>query len=211
MDLLSSALWPLSSNDTSAIVLPAMHFLTSALVLGTVAFQTVLGLPSEGDFMLKRDVDSFVTSETTAALNGLLCNIGSDGCKAGDAKAGIVIASPDKVDPPCKYIKSTSRLILYVCFSVNVIPLDFFSWTRDSALVFKAVVDRFTNQFDYGLQSHIHEYIATSAKIQGISNPAGSLADGSGLGEAKFQVDITAFTGAWGKLIRSNLDFDHYE
>ncbi|KAF4948738.1 hypothetical protein FGADI_9393 [Fusarium gaditjirri] len=49
------------------------------------------------------------------------------------------------------------------------------------------------------LQRKIQEYIASQAKLQGVSNPSGSLSDGSGLGEAKFNVDMSAFTGGWGR------------
>jgi glucoamylase len=62
-------------------------------------------------------------------------------------------------------------------------------------------VDRFINQYDAGLQKRIQQYIASQAKLQGVSNPSGSLSDGSGLGEAKFEVDLSAFTGGWGELI----------
>ena len=76
---------------------------------------------------------------------------------------------------------------------------DFYSWSRDSALVFKTIVDTFIHSYDANLQSEIENYIAAQAKLQGVSNPSGSLSDGSGLGEPKFNVDLTAFTGAWGK------------
>ncbi len=76
---------------------------------------------------------------------------------------------------------------------------DFFSWSRDSALVFKTIVDTFIHSYDANLQSEIENYIAAQAKLQGVSNPSGSLSDGSGLGEPKFNVDLTPFTGAWGK------------
>ena len=49
------------------------------------------------------------------------------------------------------------------------------------------------------LESHIRDYIGASAVIQGRSNPSGSLSDGTGLGEPKFNVDETAFTGSWGR------------
>lgn len=32
-----------------------------------------------------------------------------------------------------------------------------------------------------------------------MSNPSGSLSDGTGLGEPKYNIDLTAFTGAWGR------------
>jgi hypothetical protein len=51
------------------------------------------------------------------------------------------------------------------------------------------------------LQAHVEEYIIAQAKLQGVSNPSGSLQDGQGLGEAKFNADLTAFTGDWGSSI----------
>lgn len=48
------------------------------------------------------------------------------------------------------------------------------------------------------LETTIQEYISTGAYIQTISNPSGTLSTG-GLGEPKFNVDKTAFTGAWGR------------
>jgi len=152
-----------------------MHFFSSALLLGAYAFQTVLGRPGAGN-VLKRSVDDFIDTQTPISLERLLCNIGSDGCAADGAASGVVVASPDRVDPPY-----------------------FYTWTRDSALVFKSIVDRFTDYYDANLQRHIEEYIGAQAVIQGISNPSGSLADGSGLGEAKYEVDLTAFTGDWGR------------
>ena len=41
----------------------------------------------------------------------------------------------------------------------------------------------------------------SQAKLQGVSNPSGSLSDGGGLGEPKFNVDMSAYTGAWGKSV----------
>ncbi|KAH8899510.1 glycoside hydrolase family 15 protein [Thozetella sp. PMI_491] len=155
--------------------------LSSALLLGAYAFQSVLGRPDgfrlrrEGD-ILKRDVDSFIATESPIALEKLLCNIGASGCAVAGAASGAVIASPSKSNPDY-----------------------FFTWTRDSALVFKAIVDTFTHSYDANLQTEIENYIAAQAKLQGVSNPSGSLSDGSGLGEPKFNADFTQFTGAWGR------------
>ena len=81
----------------------------------------------------------------------------------------------------------------------HVNRLDYFTWSRDSALVFKSLVDRFVHEYDAGLQKLITEYIVAQARLQGVSNPSGSLDDGTGLGEPKFQADLTPFTGDWGK------------
>lgn len=76
---------------------------------------------------------------------------------------------------------------------------DFYTWSRDAALVFKCIVDTFSQEYDPELQGQIQNYIASQAQLQGISDPSGSLYDGKGLGEPKFEVDLTEFTGDWGK------------
>ncbi|XWX00858.1 hypothetical protein V2A60_008881 [Cordyceps javanica] len=154
-----------------------MHCFSSVLLLGTIAAQKVLGLPSlSAQHLQRRDVNSYISSEGPIALQKLLCNIGSDGCEAHSAAAGAVVASPSTSNPDYWY-----------------------TWTRDSALVFKCIVDRFTHSYDVNLQKLIQDYIAAQAKLQGVSNPSGSLADGAGLAEPKFQVDFSAFTGPWGR------------
>ncbi|KAK5997048.1 Glucoamylase [Cladobotryum mycophilum] len=177
MDLASSTQSLLNGTSPSALIQPIMHVLSTAVLLGSVAFQSVLGFPGTSKAGLtRRSVDDFVTSENPVALDLLLCNIGVNGCHSTGAGPGIVIASPSIVDPDYLY-----------------------TWTRDAALVFKSIVDRFTNYYDAGLQQHIIDYITAQAKLQGISNPSGSLSDGSGLAEPKFEVNLSAFTGPWGR------------
>jgi glucoamylase len=78
---------------------------------------------------------------------------------------------------------------------------DWYTWTRDSALTFKCIVDTFIAEgYDANLQTEIENYIAAQARLQGVSNPSGSLSSsGTGLGEPKFNIDGSAFTGAWGR------------
>ena len=78
-----------------------------------------------------------------------------------------------------------------------MVTTDYYTWTRDSALVFKSLVDMFKNG-DTALLTVIEEYISSQAYIQTVSNPSGGLSSG-GLGEPKFNVDETAFTGSWGR------------
>jgi len=78
------------------------------------------------------------------------------------------------------------------------VALDYYTWTRDSALTFKMIVDEFILG-DKSLQSHIEDYIHAQAIIQTITNPSGSLYTGRGLGEPKFYVNETRFNGAWGR------------
>ncbi|CRG83125.1 glucoamylase [Talaromyces islandicus] len=120
-------------------------------------------------------LDSFLSKETPIALQGVLNNIGASGAFSKGISEGVVVASPSKTDPNYWY-----------------------TWTRDSALTLKCLVDEFIGG-NSDLESVIKEYISTSASIQGISNPSGDLSDGSGLGEPKFMVNATAFTGDWGR------------
>ena len=74
---------------------------------------------------------------------------------------------------------------------------DYYTWTRDSALTMKVLIDLFKNG-DTSLLLVIEEYISAQAYIQTVSNPSGSLSSG-GLGEPKFNVDESAYTGSWGR------------
>ncbi|KAJ5223667.1 hypothetical protein N7468_008209 [Penicillium chermesinum] len=109
-------------------------------------------------------LDGWLAKETTVARTGILDNIGSNGAYAKSAKSGIVIASPSTDNPDYYY-----------------------TWTRDSALVMKTLVDLFKNG-DSDLLSIIEEYINAQAHIQTVSNPSGDLSS-----------DETAFTGSWGR------------
>ncbi|KAF2200583.1 glucoamylase [Delitschia confertaspora ATCC 74209] len=121
-------------------------------------------------------LDQFITSENTVALNGVLANIGPSGSKSQGAASGVVLASPSKSNPDYYY-----------------------TWTRDAGLVIKALVEQFSVSKATNLQTVIQNYISANAKLQTISNPSGSLSNGAGLGEPKFNADFSAFTGAWGR------------
>ena len=101
MEALDQDVSALSVNDTASLVQPMMHFISTALLLGSVAIQAVLGRTGAGrqQALLKRSVDSFIEIETPIALEQLLCNIGADGCNARAALSGVVIASPITQDP----------------------------------------------------------------------------------------------------------------
>ncbi|CZR52821.1 probable glucoamylase precursor [Phialocephala subalpina] len=166
---------------TSVLAQPIMYSFASLALVSSLAFQAVLSLPDPSRVkereaeLLKRSVDSFVATESPIALADMLCNIGSAGACASGASSGIVVASPDKTNPDY-----------------------FYTWTRDSALTFKCIVDTFINSYSASLQTEIENYISAQAYLQTVSNPSGSLSSG-GLGEPKFNADETAFTGSWGR------------
>ncbi|EKM51697.1 glycoside hydrolase family 15 protein [Phanerochaete carnosa HHB-10118-sp] len=120
-------------------------------------------------------VDSYVASESPIAKAGLLANIGPSGAKSSGAKAGVVIASPSTTNPDYLY-----------------------TWVRDSSLVFKTIIDQYTSGQDTSTRSLIDEFVSAEATLQQVTNPSGSVTTG-GLGEPKFNIDETAFTGAWGR------------
>ncbi|KAI0069719.1 glucoamylase [Panus rudis PR-1116 ss-1] len=137
-----------------------------------VAFVSLLGLISS---VLAQNVDSYISSETPIAKSGLLANIGPDGSKSQGAKPGVVIASPSTSNPNYLY-----------------------TWTRDSSLVFKYIIDQFTSGADTSLRGHIDNFVSAEKIIQQIPNPSGTVSTG-GLGEPKFNIDLTAFTDSWGR------------
>ncbi|KAH7407331.1 Six-hairpin glycosidase-like protein [Cadophora sp. MPI-SDFR-AT-0126] len=160
---------------------PIMHSLSSLLVLGSLAIQAVFSLPDPSRVqereaeILKRSVDSFIATESPIALRNMLCNIGSDGACVPGAKSGVVIAGPGKANPDY-----------------------FYTWTRDSALTFKCIVDTFVSSYSASLQTEIENYVTAQAYLQTVSNPSGGLSTG-GLGEPKYNADLSAFTGSWGR------------
>ncbi|KAM3081175.1 hypothetical protein ACMFMF_003091 [Clarireedia jacksonii] len=165
MNFLSSSLSSLTSidpfNSTLAFqaVRPIMHTFAPAILVGTLAIQSIFAFPDPSRVkqlrdaeIVKRSVDSFIATESPIALSRILCNIGSDGACAQGAASGIVIASPDKVNPDY-----------------------FYTWTRDSALTFKSLVDTFiSGTYSASLQQEIESYISAQAGLQTVSNPSGN-------------------------------------
>ncbi|KAA8574592.1 hypothetical protein EYC84_006034 [Monilinia fructicola] len=117
-------------------------------------------------------IENYLASQSPISLQGILNNIGPDGSKAPGASAGIVVASPSTVDP--NY---------------------FYTWTRDSALTFKYLIDTSNSS----LQTLIEDYVISQAKLQTVENPSGDFASGAGLAEPKYYTNETAFLGEWGR------------
>ncbi|KAF7591649.1 hypothetical protein BBP40_001288 [Aspergillus hancockii] len=143
-----------------------------------VSLNAIAGALASPSFPLHRrqsDINAFIEKETPIAKQGVLNNIGTNGKLVNGAASGVVVASPSKKDPDY-----------------------FYTWTRDAGLTMEEVIEQFLGG-DKSLESLIQSYVDSQAKQQTVSNPSGGLSDGSGLAEPKFNVDITAFTGAWGR------------
>ncbi|TWU78582.1 hypothetical protein ED733_004072 [Metarhizium rileyi] len=147
---------------------------TTILCLLTVACLWLEGVGALRHYSCRDDLNTFITKQSNISLHGVLANIGPDGSRAHGAAAGAVVASPSKSDPDYWY-----------------------TWSRDSALTFKLLIELFVAG-NKSLQPKIEQYIAAQAHLQGVTNPSGG-PDTGGLGEPKFHVDLTAFTGSWGR------------
>lgn len=86
---------------------------------------------------------------------------------------------------------------LSTSFAANNLILDFYTWTRDAGLTFKTLVEVFSSG-DESVKPQIEDYITSQAKLQQVDNPSGGV-DSGGLGEPKFNVDLSAFTEEWGR------------
>lgn len=97
--------------NVTAVAQPVMYSMSSILLVGGLAFQAVFSHPSRvvHDEILKRSVDSFIATESPIALTDLLCNIGSAGACVSGTASGLVIASPDRTSPNCKFTSDLCR------------------------------------------------------------------------------------------------------
>lgn len=149
------------------------------------AFFSLAGLVAASPYLRSRqqdDLESFIESQRNISLSGALRNIG--GLNDSDVKgadSGIVVASPSTVNP--NY---------------------FYTWTRDSALIYLMIVDELifgTEKVgNNSLQIAVEDYGEAQAFLQTVTNPSGSLwPAGAGLGEPKFYTNKTRFNSAWGR------------
>ena len=119
-----------------------------------------------------KDLTHAIDHEEQVSLKLMLKNISRPGTAIGS-----VVASPSKLNPNYYY-----------------------NWIRDSALTM-AVIEKLYRQNG---PNHAYwgkllkNYVRFSRRNQLTPNPSGA-ADGGGLGEPKFNVNGTAFTGAWGR------------
>ncbi|RWA06470.1 hypothetical protein EKO27_g8634 [Xylaria grammica] len=122
------------------------------------------------------NLDTFVEKQRAISLQNVLNNIGPDGSRVPGAGAGVIVASPSTVNPDY-----------------------FYTWTRDAALTMKVIVDEFLLG-DKQLEPYIENFIHSQAVIQTVTNPSGTfLPNGVGIGEPKYNVDLTRYNGAWGR------------
>ena len=57
---------------------------------------------------------------------------------------------------------------------------------------------RYTTGEDKSLRTLIDDFLEAESKLQQVANPSGSVSTG-GLGEPKFNIDLSAFESPWGR------------
>ncbi|GJN68086.1 glucoamylase precursor [Purpureocillium lilacinum] len=151
-----------------------LRALVSSLAAIAALQDAVVASPSVHRRNRCTELEDFIKKQNKVSIDGVLANIGPDGSKAKGASPGVVVASPSRSDPDYWY-----------------------TWSRDAALTFKVLIERFIHG-DKSLKSKIDDYVSAQAELQGLTNPSGG-PDSGGLGEPKFNVNLTAFTGSWGR------------
>jgi len=126
-------------------------------------------------------LEEWLEKERAIALDKLLANVAPGGRNVQDAAPGSVIASPSKKRPNYYY-----------------------QWVRDAGITVQTLVDFYSDDPSSNISTTIlpilEAYASLQHKIQHTPNPSGSFEDAlSGLGEPKFHVDGSAFTGSWGR------------
>ena len=76
--------------------------------------------------------------------------------------------------------------------SVGRLVLEFWSF------VFSTSHARYTTGEDTSLRTLIDAFLDAESKLQQVANPSGNVTTG-GLGEPKFNIDLSAFTHPWGR------------
>jgi glucoamylase len=79
--------------------MPRLSYALCALALGNAAIAAPQLSPRATG-----SLDTWLATETTVSLNGILANIGADGAYAKSAKPGIIIASPSTSNPDCEQL-----------------------------------------------------------------------------------------------------------
>ncbi|KAF3003613.1 Glucoamylase, intracellular sporulation-specific [Curvularia kusanoi] len=131
---------------------------------------------------LQDTLDAWIQQEERIALDKLLANVSPGGrnVEGHDVVPGTVVASPSQDGPDYWY-----------------------QWVRDAAITMNTLVDVYADDTSSALgrkaSNILDAYVDLQKTIQRTANPSGNFGDLSGLGEPKFEVDGTPFTGSWGR------------
>lgn len=133
---------------------------------------------------LQETLDAWIQREEHIALAGVLANIAPGGRNVvnNGVAPGTVIASPSHGEDGVDY---------------------WYQWVRDAAITMDTLVDVYeddpSSEQAASLVEILEAYAALQSDLQRTSNPSGVFDDLSSLGEPKFHVDGSPFTGSWGR------------
>ncbi|KAF9739318.1 hypothetical protein PMIN06_000990 [Paraphaeosphaeria minitans] len=168
---------------------PTIHFLCSF-----VSYSSAFSTPSvprfaaakhlpHGQKPLRGTLDDWMDREERISLDRLLANVKPGGVNVQsneDVVDGTVIASPSKEAPDYWY-----------------------QWVRDAAITTNTLVDLYAESSSSSLSSSLETILSAYANLQAdlqrTPNPSGTLDDLQALGEPKFHVNGSSFTGSWGR------------
>lgn len=151
-------------------------FIASAfLVFGAIAQTTIVNASTRvTGYASPKDVpipllDADVLDQKVRSQNRMIWNLSPAG-----AASGVIIASPSRQNPDY-----------------------YFHWVRDAAITFDQAIQIYRENPDFHIRAKmrnfIFDYMALNQRIQ---NDTRAL---TGLGEPKFWVDGTPFSGSWGR------------
>ncbi|WVQ95970.1 hypothetical protein IAU59_003069 [Kwoniella sp. CBS 9459] len=167
-----------------------------AIILGCFTWLTIAlaFIRSSYDAAAGETLPEWMAVERDLAVERILSNIGP----IVGAKDGLVVASPSRRER-------------------EDLPDYYYTWTRDSALVFSALHQLWlqapvrpksysiSNNPSFGsnatfilFENLLRSYISSQAHLQNTPNPSGDLGTG-GLNEPKFHANGSAFLGDWGR------------
>ncbi|KAA1469667.1 starch-binding glucan 1,4-alpha-glucosidase [Dentipellis sp. KUC8613] len=160
---------------------------------------------------IANSVDAYIAWQAPIARCGVLDNIGGvlGGAKAQGAlvRPSCIPAPYGSTNDPRRNGRTRTQAGAVIASPSSANPDYLYTWTRDAALVFKALSDELVLLLPYNrthssantaLQTRLDEYAALQRVLQATPNPSGG-AHAEGLGEPKFHVDGRAYEGAWGR------------
>jgi glucoamylase len=141
------------------------------LAIALLFLPTVTPVPPAAaiEKLSQKSLESWVRDQRVRALSQVRAAISPP-----DGAKGSVMASPSRSQPDYYY-----------------------HWVRDAALVMRDLW-RTGKPSDPGLQSTLRDFAIFSRLNQKTPNPSGGV-ESRGLGEPKFHMDGSAYTGAWGR------------
>lgn len=158
-------------------------FLTNSIA-GAVA--------SPASLQRRQDVDSYIEAEKPIALQGILSNFGPKGNLSRGATPGIPVAGNSETNPPC-----TLSLLHLTAAKANACQTS----TLGSATPGSQCNPKSTSSSPETppLSRLSSSTSPRKPRSKPSPTPSGPLSDGSGLGEPKFNINLTAYTGSWGR------------